>query len=181
MSLRFLPRPRVALAIATLSLAMLNACGYGLMGRGGLDPSIKRIGVPIFRDATGRTSLDQKITQKVIEELLKRGKVDVVPKIEGVDAVVDGEIVSYQVTPVGFAGTGGATTARRYAITLTAKVRYYKPGQPEPIWQNDSFSFRDEYDLDSDPSSFFDREDQSVDRLAQAFARSLVAAMLEAF
>ena len=165
-----------------IGLVGLSGCGYGLVGRGGgLDPSIKRIGVPIFRDGTGRTSLDQKITQKVIEELLKRGKVDIVQSLEGVDAVVDGEIVSYQVQPVGFSGGSDTTTASRYSITLTAKVKYFKPGDPQPMWQNDAFAFRDEYDLGSDPSSFFDREDQGVDRLAQAFARSLVSAMLEAF
>lgn len=161
----------------------LQGCGYGLVGRGGgFDPSIKRIGVPLFRDGTGKSNLDLKITQKVIEELLKRGKVDVVQTIEGVDAVVEGEILSFQETPVGFSGSGGAaTTASRYAITLTARVRYYKPGEAQPIWQNDAFAYRDEYDLGSDRGSFFDRADQGVDRLAQAFARSLVAAMLEAF
>ena len=168
--------------LAFLPLLVTGACGYGLVGRGGgFDPSIKKIAVPLFRDTTGRTGLDQKITQKVTEELLKRGKVDVVQSLEGVDAVVEGEIISYQVQPVGFSGVGGGATASRYSITLTAKVRYFKPGEPQPIWQNDSFSFRDEYDLGADASSFFDREDQGVDRLAQAFARSLVAAMLEAF
>jgi len=157
-------------------------CGYGLVGRGaGIDPSIKRIGVPLFRDATAKVNLDMKITQKVTEELLKRGKVDVVQSIEGVDAIVEGEIVSFQETPVGFSGGSGNTTASRYAITVTARVRYYKPGEALPIWQNDAFVYRDEYDLGSDPTSFFDRADQGVDRLAQAFARSLVAAMLEAF
>jgi len=167
-----------------LGLALLSqtGCGYGLVGRGGgLDPSIKRIGVPLFRDGTGRSSLDQKITQRVTEELLKRGKVDIVQSIEGVDAIVDGEIVSYQVQPVGFSGGATTTTASRYSITLTARVRYFKPGAPDPIWENTAFVFRDEYDLGSDPSTFFDREDQGVDRLAQAFARSLVAAMLDAF
>lgn len=163
-------------------LGGLVACGYGLVGRGGgFDPSIKKIGVPIFRDSTGRTSLDQKITQKVIEELLKRGKVDIVQSIDGVDAIVEGEIVSYQVQPVGFSGGSDSTTASRYSITLTARVRYFKPDETLPMWQNDAFVFRDEYDLGSDPGSFFDREDQGVDRLALAFARSLVAAMLEAF
>ena len=175
-------RDFAVLALAAFCLTGTSGCGYGLVGRGGgFDPSIKRIGVPIFRDVTGKTNLDQKITQKVTEELLKRGKVDVVQTIEGVDAVVDGEIVSYQVQPVGFAGTSGATTASRYAITLTARVKYYKPGEAQPIWQNDAFVFRVEYDLGSDAATFFDREDQGVERLAQAFARSLVAAMLEAF
>ena len=174
-------RSQFALGIGLALASVLSGCGYGLVGRGGgVDPTIKRIGVPLFRDATGRSRLDQKITEKVIEELLKRGKVDIVQTTEGVDAIVDGEITSYQVAPVGFSGGTGAT-ASRYAITLTARVRYYKPGEPQPIWQNDAFSFRDEYDLGSNAASFFDREDQGVDRLAIAFARSLVAAMLEAF
>lgn len=171
-----------ALTLGSVWLAGFSGCGYALVGRGGgIDPSIRKIGVPLFRDGTGKTNLDRKITLKVIEELLKRGKVDVLQTIEGVDAVVEGEILSYQVQPVGFSGTGGTTTASRYAITLTARVKYFKPGEAEPIWQNDAFSFRDEYDLGSDAATFFDREDQGVDRLAQAFARSLVAAMLEAF
>lgn len=171
-----------ALAAAVLFLGVSSGCGYGLVGRGGgFDPSIKRIGVPIFRDGTGK-NLDLKITQKVTEELLKRGRVDVVQTIEGVDAIVEGEIISFQETPVGFSGGAtGSTTASRYAIVLTARVKYYKPGEAQPIWQNDAFVYRDEYDLGSDPAGFFDRADQGVDRLALAFARSLVAAMLEAF
>ena len=170
------------MALLLLSVSSGPGCGYGLVGRGGgFDPSIKRLGVPIFKDNTGHASLDLKVTQKVTEELLKRGKIDVVQTTEGVDAILEGEIVSFQQQPVGFSGAGGATTASRYAITLTVKVRYFKPGEPQPIWQNDAFVFRDEYDLGADATSFFDREDQGVDRLAQAFARSLVAAMLEAF
>ncbi len=177
-----LPRAGLALALAIAWLSPLSGCGYSLVGRGGgFDPAIKRIGVPLFRDNTGHSNLDQKITQKVTEELLKRGKVDVVQTTEGVDAIVEGEIVSLQQQPVGFSGTAGTTTASRYSITVTARVKYFKPGEAQPLWQNDSFVYRDEYDLGSDSSSFFDREDQGVDRLAQAFARSLVAAMLEAF
>lgn len=170
------------LVVALLALGVAQGCGYGLVGRGGgFDPSIKKIGVPIFKDGTGKVNLDLKITQKVIEELLKRGKVDVLQTTEGVDAIVEGEIVSFVETPVGFSGGTGTTTASRYAIVVTAKVKYYKPGETVPMWQNDAFVYRDEYDLGSDSTSFFDRADQGVDRLALAFARSLVAAMLEAF
>ena len=169
-------------ALALLFLGATPGCGYGLVGRGGgFDPSIKKIGVPLFKDSTGKINLDMKITQKVTEELLKRGKIDVVQTLEGVDAILEGEILSFQEVPVGFSGGTTSTTASRYAITLTARVKYYKPGEAVPIWQNDAFSYRDEYDLGSDANSFFDRADQGVDRLAQAFARSLVAAMLEAF
>jgi lipopolysaccharide assembly LptE-like protein len=170
---------------AAAALLGLSACGYALVGRGTTtDPSIKKIGVPTFKDTTGKASLDQKITQKVIEELLKRGRFDVVPTGTGVDAVVEGELLSYSVVPVGFSeeGTGAnKTQASRYAISLTARVTYGKVGETEPIWSSDSFTFRDEYDIGAEAATFFDREDQALDRLAVSFARNLVAAMLEAF
>jgi hypothetical protein len=172
-------------AAAALAMLALSGCGYALVGKGTTtDPSIKRIGVPTFKDATGKPGLDQKITQKVIEELLKRGRFDVVPTTTGVDAVVEGELLSYTVVPVGFSeeGTGGnKTQASRYAISLTARVTYSKVGETEPIWSSDSFSFRDEYDIGAQAATFFDREDQSLERLAVSFSRNLVAAMLEAF
>jgi Lipopolysaccharide-assembly len=171
-------------SLAALALLTLAGCGYALVGHGtNVDPSIKRIGVPLFRDSSGKPGLDQKITEKVIEELLKRGRFDVVQTATDVDAMVDGEIVSYTVHPVGFeatSSTGTQTQASRYAIAVTARIRYAKVGQDVPIWSSDSFSFRDEYDV-GDASTFFDREEQTIDRLAQSFARNLVAAMLEAF
>jgi hypothetical protein len=167
------------------ALVALPGCGYALVGRGvTTDASIKRIGVPLFKDATGKPTLDQKITQRVIEELLKRGRFDVVQERSGVDALVEGEIVRYDAAPVGFTGGqvgAGATQASRYAITLTARVRYAKTDATEPIWANDNFQSRDEYDLGSDPATFTDRETQALDRLATTFARNLVAEMLEAF
>jgi hypothetical protein len=177
---------RPGLAAALLFLSTLPGCGYALVGRGTVvDPSIRRIGVPTFVNSSGKALLDQKVTQRVIEELLRRGRFDVVQERTGVDALVEGELLRYDARPVGFTeGTAGGTTttqASRYAITLTAKVVYAKAGAPEPIWSSDAFSFRDEYDVGSDPTTFFDREEQAIDRLATSFARSLVATMLEAF
>lgn len=175
------------LRLATLATTLATAaCGYALLGHGiSVDPSIKRIGVPAFRDNTGKAGLEQKISQKVIEELLKRGRFDVVSESTGVDAVVEGELIAYNVAPIGFSESdpeeGGATQASRYSVALSARVRYAKTGQSEPIWQNDAFTVRDEYDVGDDPAAFFDREEQAIDRLAASFARSLISAMLEAF
>ena len=177
------PRNRARLAIALALLAVCSGCGYALVGKGvTTDASIRKIGVPMFRDHTGKAGLDQKVTQKVIEELLKRGRFDVVQQPNDVDAVVEGELLSYVVVPVGFADEGGARTQpNRYSVTLTARIRYAKAGNPEAIWENDAFAFRDEYDVSEDPAAFFHQEDQALDRLSAQFARSLVAAMLEAF
>jgi len=175
-------RLRAAAAAAGLALS-LSGCGYALVGKGTvIDPTIKRIGVPLFRDASGKPGLDQKITQKVVEELLKRGRFDVVPDATGVDALLEGEITSYAPRLAGVGGdTEGRSQANRYEIVLTARVRFSKLGARDPIWANDAFTFRDEYDVGDNPQAFFDQESQAIDRLAVSFARSLVATMLEAF
>jgi hypothetical protein len=171
-------------AVVACALLLASGCGYALVGKGvTTDASIKRIGVPLFKDTTGK-ALDQKVTQKVIEELLRRGRFEVVPSATGVDAVVEGDLLNYSAVPVGFTGGDDAQSrsqAGRYAITLTARVRYTKVGATEPIWSSDSFSFRDEYDIGSDAGAYLDREEQSIERLTTQFARNLVAAMLEAF
>jgi hypothetical protein len=162
--------------------ALASGCGYALQGRGiTTDPSIKRIGVPLFKDRSGKPGLDARVTEAVMVELLKRGRFKVVRETTNVDAVVEGEIQSWNVLPVGFSDDSGVTQASRYAISLTASVVYRKIGQKEPIWSNDAFSQRDEYDMGETASTYFDREEQSIERLSAAFARSLVAAMLEAF
>jgi len=173
---------RAATFVVALAI-LVSGCGYSLEGRGiTTDPSIKRIGVPLFKDLTGKYDLDSMVTEAVVSELFRRGRFTVVKEITGVDAIVDGEILSFEVVPINFTDSGQFTEATRYAITLSAKVTYRKVGQKDPIWANERFSLRDEYDLDDNASqNFFDREQQSMERLAESFARSLVAAMLEAF
>jgi hypothetical protein len=176
------PRRLALLAAGLPMLAALAGCGYALAGKGIVaDPSIKRIGVPLFKDATGKPGLDQQVTKKVIEELLKRGRFDVVETDVGVDAVVEGELRSYTAAPIGFSQEQGATQASRYVISLASRVRYAKVGAKDAIWDGDNFTVREEFDVGEDPQAFFDREDQSIDRLTTLYARQLVAAMLEAF
>jgi hypothetical protein len=172
------------LLLVILSLVPLAGCGYALVGRSmNISPDIKRIGVPLFKDMTGRAQLDQKITEKVIEELLKRGKFQVLQTATDVDALVEGELVSFIEQPVGY-GTDPTVDVRaqasRYQITVSARVKYSKVGTTEPIWSSDGFSFSDNYDIEAEGGSFLD-SDQAVDRLATQFARQLVAEMLEAF
>jgi hypothetical protein len=170
--------PRLSLAV----LLFAGGCGYALVGKGiTTDPSIKRIGVPLFKDRTGKAGLDQKLTNKVIAELLRRGRFDVVSAAVGVDATVEGEILTYNTAPIGFSSDGSTTQASRFAVTVTARIVYQKVGAKEPIWANESFTIREEAEFSDDSGAFFDKEDQTWERLGEAFARTLVATMLEAF
>jgi hypothetical protein len=173
---------RVAVLAATLALVPAS-CGYTLVGQGRpTDPTIKTIGVPMFANHSGKDGLELKITAQVIWELHQRGGYKILPQGDGVDARVVGDLTAYVVAPIGFSQpTAGYTQAERYAISLNAKVRYEKAGQVEPLWQNDAFTFRDEFDIGDLNQYYFDREGIAIDRLAQDFSRSLVTSMFEAF
>jgi hypothetical protein len=105
----------------------------------------------------------------------------VVQQSEGVDATVEGEILAYNTAPIGFSSDGTTTQASRFAVTVTARIVYKKVGATEPIWASENFQVREEAEISDDSGAFFDREEQTWDRLGEAFARNLVAAMLEAF
>lgn len=63
-------------------------CGYHLRGTGSFLPShVKKVSIPMFKNMTTRFELDIKLTQGVIDELVARGKVEVVSGGEKADAV----------------------------------------------------------------------------------------------
>jgi len=48
-------------------------------------------------------------------------------------------------------------------------------------FQNDDFVFREQYEVSTDVSSFFEEQQPALDRMARDFAARLVSALLENF
>lgn len=171
--------------LAVVLLAPLPGCGYSLAGRGSFLPaSIRVIGVPLFTNNTNVFELDRRITEKVRAELAGRGKYRVEATAQGADAVLSGVISSVTVTPT---ATDPTKQASSYVFTLTASVELRMAGEGgKVIWANPSLQFREEYPVTSatqvsDPTAFLGNDINAQERLATEFARSVVAAMLEAF
>ena len=75
--------------------------------------------------------------------------------------------------------------ASRYAITIVASVQL-KDRENKLLWENPSLIFRKDYDNTSgktavDANAFFGQEANALDRVSTDFARTVVAAILEAF
>jgi hypothetical protein len=49
------------------------------------------------------------------------------------------------------------------------------------LYQNPSYTFREQYQVTQDLSSFFEEDSPAFQRLSQSFARTLVSNVLEAF
>lgn len=170
---------RTAKVIAILSLCLtFFRCGYSLRGTGSfLPPSIKKISIPLFKNLTTRFELDIKLTQGVVNEFAARGKVEVTQDNQNADAVLSGDILVFNVTPVAFSGEARAD---RYTITVAARIVLKDSKTQKVYFSNPYLSYQEEYAVP--PGSDFEAsETDAITKVAENFARTLVTNILEGF
>lgn len=170
-----------SLAALALALALGAAgCGYHVVGRGAMLPKTwHTLAVPLFVNRTLHYQLGQRFTQAVVRELEARTAYRIVPDPRNADAVLHGELTSIDAVPVLFDSTTGRATTM--LVTVTAKVRLQDRKSKRVLFEDDNFVLRDEYELSTDPKTFFDEEDPALGRMAHDFASRLVADVLEGF
>lgn len=176
---------RVLFVVALAGAVLSSGCGYALAGRGSFLPTdIRIVGIPQLVNRTTFFDVEQILTEKIRNEFIGRGKYRVVPEADGGDAVLNAEITSITLSPVGFTTT---QLASRYQFVLTMKVDFVDARINKSLWANDALSFTGEYDLTSsagnaiDASSFVDQQRSAFDRIATDLARTVVTAIVEAF
>jgi outer membrane lipopolysaccharide assembly protein LptE/RlpB len=171
-------------ALLVIGAAALGAgCGYRLVGASGpgaIPAKLQKLHVVPFVNKTSRSELDQRLTEQVNQEWVRRGRFQLVSSPEQADAVLSGTITSFAVSPVRFDQQGRAT---EYQMSVAAAVKLVDRTGPKPVtlWHDDSFTRVESYDVDPSLTNYFDREVQTMDLLAADFARGLVVTILEGF
>jgi hypothetical protein len=159
-----------------------GGCGYALVGRGSFLPdSIKRVSFPTFKNSTPRVGLEQRLSKAVASELASRGRFSVSAREGDGDAQLSGDISSFALYPVAADNLGRAT---QYQIQIVVKVSLTELPDGKVIWKNDSYTFRENYDVAAANVSavnFTDLENVAIDAEADRFAQSLVTSILEGF
>ena len=170
--------------LCVLCVFSVTGCGYSLAGRGSFLPAyIRTIGIPTFVNRTTVFNLETTLTQKVRGEFIGRGKYQILPQADGVDALLIGEVLAVSIVPASF---NTQQLASRYAITMTARIELRDTRANMVLWENPNLAFRQEYEATNgtsavDPNAFFGQDTNALDRLASDFARSTVSTILEAF
>lgn len=165
-----------------LTILFLFASGftecYKPVTNSGLPSRIKTIAVPVFQtEARGiRYRLDTRFTDAVIKEVLKKGKgLKVQGSLDGADAVIEGNIRDFNFSGVLLDRNG---RARVYEVTIVGAVTVRDLSENQVIYDNQNFIFRDSFEFSDDPRSFFNEEDPAVERMARAFAESVVSTIV---
>jgi outer membrane lipopolysaccharide assembly protein LptE/RlpB len=172
---------RLALWLAVLVAPLAAAgCGYHVAGHASQLPSEwKDIAVPAFKNDTTRYRIEQRFTQAVIREFITRTKYRVVKDPQSADAVLHGEVLSIETSPVLFEATTGQVTTM--LVTVHTKVELIDNKTEKPVYKNDDMVFRDEYQISTDLNSFFEEQDPALERMSRDLASHLVSNVLENF
>ncbi len=151
---------------------------YKPVTKSGLPTHIKTIAVPAFQfEPKGlRYRIESRFSEAVMKELIRHGRgIKVQGSREGADAVIEGTIRDFSFTGVLLDREG---RARIYEVTIVSAVTLVDTRENKVLFDNQNLIFRDSFDFSQDPRSFFNEEDPAVERIARAFAESLISSII---
>jgi lipopolysaccharide assembly LptE-like protein len=162
-----------------LSVCSFTEC-YKRADQGNALPKhIKTLAIPAFQNPSLRYKVEQRFTQAMIDEVLRRTRsLNIVSATEGADAVMEGTIKNFYYRPVLINDTG---RARMFDVTIIVGVTVRDQTKNKVIFKNDTYVFRNEYEISGDPQTYFNEEGPAVDRMARDFAKSVLTTIMEGF
>jgi hypothetical protein len=164
--------------LALLLSMIVDVCGYKPAGKGkSLPANIKTIAVPVFQNSSLKYRVEQRFTQAVIDEILKRARaLRVVHNSDNADAVLNGDIRSFHARGAILDDRG---RTRVWDVQILVSVVVRDLNTHKIIFENPRMAFEGEYQLSDDPQSFFNEENPAVDRIAKDFAQTIVSTIME--
>jgi outer membrane lipopolysaccharide assembly protein LptE/RlpB len=163
-----------------LCLPAFTGCGYHTLGQANrLPPDMQVLAVPVFVNQTQSYALEQVLTRSVVREFVSRTRYRVVVKSDNsADATLKGTILTAQSAPLTYDPQSGRISSAE--VTVTMKVTLVdRSGRV--LFENPNYSFRQQYQVSQEVSSFFKEETPALLRMSQDFARTLVGDVLEGF
>ncbi|HLQ51293.1 MAG TPA: LPS assembly lipoprotein LptE, partial [Terriglobales bacterium] len=92
------------------------------------------------------------------------------------DATLRGSVVGTQIYGLTYDPKNGRLSSA--AVLVSARVSLVDRNG-KLLFDNQNYTFREEYEFSLDPATFFREESPAVDRLSRDFARTLVSNILE--
>lgn len=167
----------VFVACTTLLIA---GCGYHTLGSATHVPgNVRTLAVPVFATHVQAYHTEMALTQAVVRELNTRTRYHVLnTDSPDADAVLRGTVLTQTSVPLTYDSTSGETSS--YLVTITVKV-VLSGRDGRVLYQNDAFSYREQYQSTQDLSGSIREDPAAVNRLSRDFAQALVGDMLESF
>ena len=124
----------VSTCLAALAL-LCGSCAY-TTSTAMLPAHLKTIAIPVFENATAEHTLEQDVTQAVIERFVRDNHLKVVDE-RSANAVLRGKIAGYRNTVFGFSAT---TQAQEYRVTITVSVTLKDVVKNREMWKDENLT-----------------------------------------
>jgi len=170
----------ILIAAVAIVLLTTSGCGYHTAGTAVRLPSdLHTIYVPTIVNNSQTYRVGQTLTEAVVRELRNRTNYRIVTVNDGeADATLNGIVTGVFTAPLTYDSTTGRISSSMVGIGISASLTS-KSGKV--LWSNPNFLYREQYQESIDARTFFEEAGPAVQRIANSFAKTLVADMLEAF
>ena len=155
-------------------------CGYHTANKVTTIPeNVRTIAVPAFVNQTHTYRIEQMLTAAVVREMVLRTHYHIINQTDAdADATLKGTVLSTYTTPMTYVSQTGHAASVLVVISMSVTL---KDKQGKVLYQNDSYLFREQYEVSRDPNSFFEEDTPAYQRLSRDFAQTLVSNILEGF
>ena len=174
------PRLLAGFLAALGAITALAGCGYHTAGHSSrLPQNLHVLAVPMFVNQTQTYRVEQLFTRDVVREFIERTRYRVVNESgETADATLRATVLSAQTAPLTYDPQTGRISSA--LVTVSLKVSLVDRGG-RVLFDNPNFTFREQYQVSREVTSFFAEETPALQRMSRDFARTLVSDVLEAF
>ena len=109
----------------------LSSCGYHIAGKGGNIPgNIATISIPFLKNKVQKPDVETVITTSLVDEFVKSGIIKVVE--EDAEAVLNGAITGYDLTPVSF---NKNDVIQEYRLTIKLDISLVRKNDGKILWE----------------------------------------------
>jgi outer membrane lipopolysaccharide assembly protein LptE/RlpB len=160
----------LALAVGVVGL---GACGYSF--RGTLPSHIHTVAVPIFLNRTQEPGVDSIITNAVAQAFATNGRLRVVRSADA-DAILDGEIMSYSVSPIAY---DQSLNIQLYRLVVVLNLRMRDMQRKTVLFQQAGVTEQADFRVIGPVSATIAREETALTQASGEIARSIVSLAID--
>lgn len=158
---------RGLLSILTVFLLLSTGCGYHFSGEGPSPrPGLRRIAVPLFENKTSEPDLASLFAGALRREFMGKGQLQVVSEDEA-EAVFQGRLTNMYTVPLAHRDVEETIETRIY-VTLDIRCQDTQTGAI--LWQDNHFTFYEEYIQSDDPIISYENRRQALEVIAREMA-----------
>ena len=158
-----------------LMLVALAGCGYSF--RGNLPDHVKTVAVPVFANKTPEPAVENFLTQAVIRAFSTNGRLRVV-RPEEADAILEGEVVGYEVQALAF---DPRASIQQYRLVVTMNLRFRDVRRKTLLFEQARFQEKADFRVVGVVSQTISREESALQAAAVDIARSIVSLAVDRF